>query len=63
MAVRPVPSRPSVTSSAVDDDENPEGPFLLNGHIFLFLSQMTKSITQREMEPPETETTWIYTYK
>lgn len=34
MAVRPVPSIPSVTCSAVDDDENPEDPFLLNGHIF-----------------------------
>lgn len=33
MAVRPVPSRPSVTCSAVDDDENPEAPFLPNGHI------------------------------
>ena len=33
MAVRPVPSIPSVTSSAVEEDENPEGPFLLNNHI------------------------------
>lgn len=31
MALRPVPSIPSVTCSAVDDDENPEAPFLLNG--------------------------------
>lgn len=33
MAVRPVPSIPSVTSSAVEEEENPEGPFLLNNHI------------------------------
>jgi len=48
MAVRPVPSRPSVTCSAVDDDENPEAPFFLNGHISLTHTQMRKSITQRE---------------
>lgn len=35
MAVRPVPSIPSVTSSAVEEDENPDGPFLLNNHIAL----------------------------
>lgn len=34
MAVRPVPSIPCVTSSAVDDDERPDGPFLLNSHMF-----------------------------
>uniref|UniRef100_A0A2P2JFZ9 Uncharacterized protein MANES_06G150100 n=1 Tax=Rhizophora mucronata TaxID=61149 RepID=A0A2P2JFZ9_RHIMU len=33
IAVRPDPSTPFVTSSAVDDDENPDGPFLLNHHI------------------------------
>ncbi|RRT77874.1 hypothetical protein B296_00000948 [Ensete ventricosum] len=34
-AVRPLPSNPSVTSSAVDDQENPDAPFRLNGHISL----------------------------
>lgn len=33
MAVRPDASIPWVTSSAVEDDENPDGPFLQNGHI------------------------------
>lgn len=33
MAVRPVPSIPRVTSSAVEDEENPDSPFRLNGHI------------------------------
>ena len=33
IAVRPVPSTPWVTSSAVEEDENPDGPFLLKGHI------------------------------
>lgn len=33
MAVRPEPSIPSVTSSAVEEDENPDGPFLLSNHI------------------------------
>lgn len=36
MAVRPVASIPCVTSSAVEDDENPDGPFLLNSHILCF---------------------------
>lgn len=35
MAVRPDASIPWVTSSAVEDDENPDGPFLQNGHIAL----------------------------
>ena len=38
IAVRPLPSIPWVTSSAVEDDENPDAPFPLNGHIFLSLS-------------------------
>lgn len=33
MAVRPVPSIPCVTSSAVEEAENPDAPFLLNNHI------------------------------
>lgn len=33
MAVRPVPSIPSVTCSAVEERENPDGPFLSNHHI------------------------------
>lgn len=35
--MRPDPSIPSVTSSAVEDAENPDGPFLLNHHISLSL--------------------------
>ena len=35
MAVRPEPSIPCVTSSAVEEDENPDGPFLLKSHIFV----------------------------
>jgi hypothetical protein len=34
MAVRPVPSIPWVTSSAVELAENPDGPFLPKIHIF-----------------------------
>ena len=37
MAVRPAPSTPSVTSSAVDHAENPDAPFHFNGHILLLL--------------------------
>jgi len=33
MAVRPVPSIPCVTSSAVEYPENPDGPFPQNNHI------------------------------
>lgn len=33
MAVSPVPSIPWVTSSAVEVEENPDGPFLLNSPI------------------------------
>lgn len=33
MAVRPAPSIPSVTSSAVEEEEKPDGPRLMNGHI------------------------------
>lgn len=46
MAVSPEPSIPCVTSSAVEEDENPEGPFLLKSHmmsftdLFLFLVQI-----------------------
>ena len=53
MAVRPVPSIPWVTSSAVEEDENPDGSnFLWKGHIlsmcsskipFKFLSLQTSS--------------------
>jgi len=47
MAVRPVPSIPRVTSSAVELAEYPDGPFLLNNHILslslsLSLSQEPK---------------------
>lgn len=35
MAVSPEPSIPCVTSSAVEEDENPDGPFLLKSHIFV----------------------------
>lgn len=38
IAVRPVPSIPSVTSSAVEEAENPDGPFLLKNQIILFPS-------------------------
>ena len=41
IAVRPVPSIPCVTSSAVEHAENPEGPFLLNSHIFFSLLSKT----------------------
>jgi len=33
MAVRPEPSIPCVTSSAVEEAENPDVPFLLKNHI------------------------------
>lgn len=36
MAVKPVPSTPCVTSSAVERDENPNGPFDPENHIFDF---------------------------
>lgn len=39
MAVRPEASIPRVTSSAVEDDENPDGPFLLKSHILSDKSQ------------------------
>jgi len=47
MAVRPVASIPCVTCSAVEFHENPETPFLLNGHIlrinlFLFLCRVSQ---------------------
>jgi hypothetical protein len=42
MAVRPVPLSPSVTSSAVEEAENPDAPFLLNNHISLSLSPICK---------------------
>lgn len=35
MAVRPEPSIPLVTSSAVEEEENPDGPFLLNSHMLI----------------------------
>lgn len=38
MAVRPEPSIPLVTPSAVEEEEKPDGPFLLNSHIFLKFS-------------------------
>lgn len=38
MAVRPDPSIPCVTSSAVEEAENPDGPVLLNNHIPSLLS-------------------------
>ena len=40
IAVRPLPSIPWVTSLAVEYDENPEAPILLNGHpiVCLFFS-------------------------
>jgi len=34
MAVRPVPSTPCVTSSAVEREENPDAPFDPKNHIF-----------------------------
>lgn len=37
IAVRPVASIPWVTSSAVDEAEKPDGPFLLNKRIIIFL--------------------------
>jgi len=37
MAVRPVPSIPCVTSSAVEEAENPDGPFHPKSHILLIL--------------------------
>jgi len=37
IAVRPVPSIPSVTSSAVEEDEKPEPSFLPNSHHILNL--------------------------
>jgi hypothetical protein len=37
MAVRPVPSVPCVTSSAVEEAENPDGPFHPKSHILLIL--------------------------
>jgi hypothetical protein len=43
MAVRPVPSTPCVTSSAVERDENPDAPFDPKNHIFqLFLFLLEK---------------------
>lgn len=41
MAVRPFPLIPCVTSSAVEEAENPDGPFLLTNHIPLFLSDQS----------------------
>ncbi|RRT73514.1 hypothetical protein B296_00023626 [Ensete ventricosum] len=38
MAVSPLPSSPSVTSSAVEEEEKPDGPRPWNGHISLSLS-------------------------
>lgn len=36
VAVRADPSIPSVTSSAVEEAENPDGPFLSKIHMFSF---------------------------
>ena len=44
MEVRPVASIPWVTSSAVEEAENPEGPFLPNIHIIL-ISINQKKVT------------------
>ena len=47
MAVRPVPSIPWVTSSAVEEAENPDGPFQLKIHIFCFAkNKQTNSQSQ-----------------
>ena len=40
MAVRPEASMPSVTSSAVEEDENLDDPFVLHKHIFSFKFKM-----------------------
>jgi len=45
IAVREVEWIPRVTSSAVEDDENPESPFLMNAHIFLFCIRLSTSIS------------------
>lgn len=53
MAVRPVPSIPLVTSSAVEKAENSDGPFLLNNHsfiVFLFLQQYVKTCTMLQVQ-------------
>lgn len=41
MAVRPDPSIPWVTSSAVELAENPDAPFLEKGHIVSRIDQIT----------------------
>jgi hypothetical protein len=38
IAVRPVASIPFVTCSAVELPENPDNPFLLNGHMIMIIS-------------------------
>lgn len=48
MAVRPEPSRPSVTCSAVEYQLNPDAPLLLNGHISLSLSLCLISLLLQE---------------
>ena len=45
MAVRPVPSIPWVTSSAVEEAENPDGPFQLKIHIFCFAKNKQTKLT------------------
>lgn len=41
MAVRPFPSIPSVTCSAVEVAENPDGPFQPKNHISFFAKNYT----------------------
>lgn len=56
MAVRPEPSIPSVTSSAVEEAEKTDGPFLLNNHSFivlLFLQQYVKTRTILQAQASE----------
>ena len=43
MAVRAVPSIPSVTCSAVEDAENPDAPFQPRNHIFTFAHQTSQN--------------------
>lgn len=56
-AVRPVPSIPWVTSSAVEEEENPDGPFLPKNHISLF----TKfSLTHTSNKAEKIKDRWSY---
>lgn len=50
MAVRPVASIPWVTSSAVEDEENPDGPFLLKSHILSLQDSLFLSLTDGNWE-------------